>query len=117
MWEWYRLILKNDLQAFVLVQTKLMTYAETRAEQELLLQLLVLIVRDAMLLHYQRDDEVAFSMYKTELSQQILPLSATKLVAAMELVLKSWPEMALNVAFQNILEELTLNLCNCYHQR
>lgn len=117
VWEWYRLILKNDLQAFVLVQTKLMTYAETRAEQELLLQLLVLIVRDAMLLHYQRDDEVAFSMYKTELSQQILPLSATKLVAAMELVLKSWPEMALNVAFQNILEELTLNLCNCYHQR
>ena len=117
VWEWYRLVLRNDLQAFVLVQTKLMAYAETRADQELLLQLLVLIVRDAMLIHYQRNDEIAFSMYQTELAREILPFSAAKLVLAMELVLKTWQALAINVSFQNILEELTLNLCDCYHKQ
>lgn len=114
LWEWYNLTLRGDLRAFVDVQVKLMPYLENKAEQERLLQVLVLLIRDTMLTYYQRQDELAFKMYLPQLQDIAAHLGGPRIVKALEISLKSWQKLAVNVNFQNILEELTLNLSECF---
>ena len=53
VWEWFKLIMTNDLRAFVNVTTHLKQYFSDRSRQDMLLDLIVLLVRDVMLLKFE----------------------------------------------------------------
>ncbi|MCP0886383.1 DNA polymerase III subunit delta' [Ligilactobacillus sp. WILCCON 0076] len=117
VFEWYELVLKNDLRAFVNIQTKLIPCIEGKKQQEQLLQMIILIIRDTMLVYYDRKQEIAYVMYQDELIRKTQDITVENLVKGLEIGLETWQQMAVNVSFQNILESLTLKLCDCYHSR
>lgn len=114
VWEWFNQVLRNDWRAFVGVQTKLMPYATDKASQDRLLQLIVLLTRDILLLKYGKNEDVAFIMYSKELNERNLKIPENGAIRAVEAVLSTKRQRAVNVSFQSILEALTLNLCSWY---
>lgn len=114
---WMQAVLNNDLRAFVFVQTRLIPLIDGQQAQTRLLDLILMICRDLILLKYGSDEEVTFVQKRKMLQQAVTYLSATQLTNGIELVLDCWNQLAVNVSFQNILEELTLKLCQCYHRR
>ncbi|MBD5069457.1 MAG: DNA polymerase III subunit delta' [Lactobacillus sp.] len=116
LWEWFNQVLRNDWRAFVGVQTKLMPYATDNERQERLIQLILLLTRDILLLKYGKNEDVAFIMYSEELGQRNLNISESGAIRAVEAVLSTKRQRAVNVSFQNVLEALTLNLCSWYQE-
>lgn len=116
LWEWFSQVLRNDWRSFVNVQTKLMPYALDKERQDILLQLIVLLTRDILLLKYGKNEDIAFIMYREELEQRNLQISESGAISAVEDVLATKQQRAVNVSFQSILETLTLNLCNWYQK-
>lgn len=117
VWNWMHAILENDWRSFVFVQTRLMNYATDKKSQERLLELIVLLCRDIMLIKYQQDEEIAFIAYQDQLVALLTQLTTVQVTQAIELVLNCWKQLSVNVSFQNILETLTLKLCDVYHNR
>lgn len=67
VWEWFKLIMTNDLRAFVNVTTHLKQYFSDRSRQDMLLDLIVLLVRDVMLLKFEEHGRTSFAMHHDEL--------------------------------------------------
>ncbi len=116
VWEWFKLVMTNDLRAFVNVTTHLKQHFSDRAGQDMLLDLIVLLVRDVMLLKFEDNGRTSFAMHRDELRAFSEKISAQRACRATELVLDSKKLQAVNVSFQNILETLTLKLVSCYHE-
>ena len=116
VWEWFKLIMTNDLRAFVNVTTHLKQYFSDRSRQDMLLDLIVLLVRDVMLLKFEEHGRTSFAMHHDELRAFSEKISTQRACQATELVLDSRKLQAINVSFQNILETLTLKLVSCYHE-
>jgi DNA polymerase III subunit delta' len=116
VWEWFKLIMTNDLRAFVNVTMHLKQYFSDRSRQDMLLDLIVLLVRDVMLLKFEEHGRTSFAMHHDELRAFSEKISTQRACQATELVLDSRKLQAINVSFQNILETLTLKLVSCYHE-
>ncbi|GBG95517.1 DNA polymerase III subunit delta' [Ligilactobacillus salitolerans] len=116
LWQWYSAILKNDLRAFVDVQQKLLPLVETNTQQERLLFLIALLARDLMFYATGSKQEIAFQMYAPEFKAKLAKISVQAATEACDIVLKKWRLLAINVSFQNVLESLTLELCDCYQR-
>lgn len=114
---WMKAILADDWRSFVFIQTRLMPLIDERADQERLLELMVMICRDLLLLKYHQDDEIAFISEKQAFEQNAERIPAEQLTQGIELVMNCWNQLAVNVSYQNVLEGLTLRLCRCYHKR
>lgn len=114
---WMQAVLNNDLRAFVFVQMRLIPLVDGQSDQKRLLDLILMICRDLVLLRYGSDEEITFVQKRKMLQQAATCLSAAQLIHGVELVLDCWGQLAVNVSFQNILEELTLKLCHCYRRR
>ena len=91
-----------------------MPYATDKTSQDRLLQLIVLLTRDILLLKYGKNEDVAFIMYSKELNEKNLKIPENGAIRAVEAVLSTKQQRAVNVSFQSILEALTLNLCSWY---
>ena len=82
----------------------------------MLLDLIVLLVRDVMLLKFEEHGRTSFAMHHDELRAFSEKISTQRACQATELVLDSRKLQAINVSFQNIIETLTLKLVSCYHE-
>lgn len=116
VFNWIKLVLENDLRSFVFIQTRLMSLTEDQEMQQYLLELMLLVNRDLLLIKYNQPDEIAFQKYKKELVVFTERISSSSLTTGIECILDTWNQKALNVSFQNILESLTLKLCQIYHK-
>ncbi|GAW64072.1 DNA polymerase III subunit delta' [Ligilactobacillus acidipiscis] len=116
LWDWYSAVLRNDLISFVKVQIDLVPLVDSREKQDELLFLIALLARDLMLFANDPSQKFVFTMFEKDFSSKMANISAVAATDACEAVLKKWRLLSSNVSIQNILESLTLELCDCYHR-
>lgn len=111
IWKWFTQIAKGDKQSFVFVQTNLMNHFKERRQYQMVLELLLLIYRDALKLAYEADiEQLAFPSHQEKLRQYVQQKQPKKLIASIELILESQKKMESNVNAQGIFEQLTIQL-------
>lgn len=110
---WYRHVSQGQMLAFVDVQTELLKLASDRAKQQLILDLLALIWRDTLLIANGIDDQRSqhFLNVQQQLTKVSQQYSVATILAASELTLTSRRLLDQNIAFQNVAEQLTIQLC------
>ncbi|WP_178195807.1 DNA polymerase III subunit delta' [Ligilactobacillus sp. Marseille-Q7487] len=119
IFEWYARILQNEPSSFVMIQTQILPLIEQgdpKKQRTLALQLILLLARDSLLIHYQAlTQNLAFSAKSQELQTKGANLTVEQLTKGIELILETTKKMTFNVSFQGLLEALTLKLLTCYH--
>ncbi|KRL02879.1 DNA polymerase III subunit delta' [Liquorilactobacillus capillatus] len=113
--QWYLQIMHNDWRCFADVQAKLLTLLSSKKDEQLLLDLLVLLTKDLLLLRYSQR-KISFAAFNQDFTKALQLFSTQEILKAAELVLGIRKRLAVNVSFQNVLEALTLELCQCYHE-
>lgn len=111
--DWYRLAAGRQMMAYVLVETTMMSLADDREHQSILLDLMIMIWRDTLMvangvgrsaLHFTNQEQLLKKVASTS--------SATKILAASQLTLSTHQLMVANVSFQNVAEQLTIRIIN-----
>lgn len=111
IWNWFAKIAKGDKQSFVFVQTNLMNHFKERRQYQMVLELLLLLYRDALKLAYEADiEQLAFPSHQEKLRQYAQQKQPRKLIASIEMILNSQKKMESNVNAQGIFEQLTIQL-------
>lgn len=111
---WYRKLLRKDLLSFVMIQSKIIGLIQNKEDQNLVLQVIILTVRDTVLERFGLTEEIVFKENIDFIQQNTAQIVNSKLVNGLNLVVESNRKLASNISMQNMLEILTLNLFDCY---
>ena len=111
---WYRKLLRKDLLSFVMIQSKIIGLIQNKEDQNLVLQVIILTVRDTVLERFGLTEEIVFKENIDFIQQNTAQITNDKLVNGLNLVVESNRKLASNISMQNMLETLTLNLFDCY---
>lgn len=111
---WYRKLLRKDLLSFVMIQSKIIGLIQNKEDQNLVLQVIILTVRDTVLERFGLTEEIVFKENIDFIQQNIAQIANSKLINSLNLVVESNRKLASNISMQNMLETLTLNLFDCY---
>lgn len=114
---WYRKLLRKDLLSFVMIQSKIIGLIQNKEDQNLLLQVIILTVRDTVLERFGLTEEIVFKENIDFIQQNTAQITNDKLVNGLNLVVESNRKLASNISMQNMLETLTLNLFDCYFNK
>lgn len=114
---WYRKLLRKDLLSFVMIQSKIIGLIQNKEDQNLVLQVIILTVRDTVLERFGLTEEIVFKENIDFIQQNITQITNDKLVNGLNLVVESNRKLASNISMQNMLETLTLNLFDCYFNK
>lgn len=106
---WFLKILRQDLEAFVLVQTQLSANAKTQETQGLTWQLIISLYDFLLRLRYDKSRVISNPTLE-KLAQAAQSTTQRQIVAQLNLVLDSQKQLRVNVSFQDVLEALTLKL-------
>ena len=100
------------MMAFVEVQTKLVKLASDRDKQQVLLDLITLIWRDALLIANGVDDPERLHFVSEQGQMQALTgqYSMSQLLTISQLTLEIRHLLSQNINFQNIVEQLTIRI-------
>lgn len=111
IWKWFEKMAKGDRQSFVFVQTNMMNHFKERSQYQLVLELLLLIYRDALKLAYEASaEQLAFPRHQQELTRYVESKAPRRIVASIEEILESQKKLERNVNAQGIFEQLTIRL-------
>ncbi|MFT8424755.1 MAG: DNA polymerase III subunit delta' [Liquorilactobacillus sp.] len=111
---WYLHILQGDARCFVEVQTSLLPLINNKDDEVILLNLIILLVKNSISVYYGEKDNI-FVKFEADFTVLIAGLTAGRVMEAVELVLETRRKLAVNVSFQNVIEALTIDLSQCYH--
>ncbi len=114
---WYRKLLRKDLLSFVMIQSKIIGLIQNKEDQNLVLQVIILTVRDTILERFGLTEEIVFKENIDFIQQNTAQITNDKLVNGLNLVVESNRKLASNISMQNMLETLTLNLFDCYFNK
>lgn len=114
---WYRKLLRKDLLSFVMIQSKIIKLIQNKEDQDLVLQVIILTVRDTVLERFGLTEEIVFKENIDFIQQNTAQITNDKLVNGLNLVVESNRKLASNISMQNMLETLTLNLFDCYFNK
>lgn len=114
---WYRKLLRKDLLSFVMIQSKIIGLIQNKEDQDLVLQVIILTVRDTVLERFGLTEEIVFKENIDFIQQNTAQITNDKLVNGLNLVVESNRKLASNISMQNMLETLTLNLFDCYFNK
>ncbi|MDM8223333.1 DNA polymerase III subunit delta' [Ligilactobacillus salivarius] len=114
---WYRKLLRKDLLSFVMIQSKIIGLIQNKEDQNLVLQVIILTVRDTVLERFGLTKEIVFKENIDFIQQNTAQITNDKLVNGLNLVVESNRKLASNISMQNMLETLTLNLFDCYFNK
>lgn len=114
---WYRKLLRKDLLSFVMIQSKIIGLIQNKEDQNLVLQVIILTVRDTVLERFGLTEEIVFKENIDFIQQNTAQMTNDKLVNGLNLVVESNRKLASNISMQNMLETLTLNLFDCYFNK
>ncbi|MCC5895294.1 MAG: DNA polymerase III subunit delta' [Alkalibacterium sp.] len=110
VWKWYTFISKKDDQAFVYVHTDLMSLVKDKADQYIVLDLMLILLQDVLNSQVNDTYTFAFTAQQTELKKdagRFRPLAIAKM---MEVILTGKKQLDSNVAAQGIFEDCSLQL-------
>jgi len=110
IWQWFLYLNKREDQAFIYVQTNLMPLVDNRETSSLMLDLLLLIYRDLMTIHFDQDRVLAFSKYEKELHQALNHSLNRNLTDVLSIVLDGKKKLNRYVAAQGVFEQIALKL-------
>ncbi|WP_251547484.1 DNA polymerase III subunit delta' [Limosilactobacillus caecicola] len=109
--QWFKELTNGDALAFVDVQTVMKGLAKDRERQQLLLDLMALVWRDAMVLKTQPDNEnLHFQQWQQIIGQGIMKYSMNQLIQASQVTLEAHKLLEQNINFQNVAEQQTLRI-------
>ncbi|KRL06561.1 DNA polymerase III subunit delta' [Liquorilactobacillus hordei] len=111
---WYLHVLQDDARCFVEVQMNLMPLVNNKDDEVILLNLIILLVKNSISVYYGEKDNI-FVKFQADFTELIEKLTAEKVTEAVELVLATRKRLMVNVSFQNVIEALTIDLSQCYH--
>lgn len=114
---WYQKLLRKDLLSFVMIQSKIIGLIQNKEDQNLVLQVIILTVRDTVLERFGLTEEIVFKENIDFIQQNTAQITNDKLVNGLNLVVESNRKLASNISMQNMLETLTLNLFDCYFNK
>ena len=114
---WYRKLLRKDLLSFVMIQSKIIGLIQNKEDQNLVLQVIILTVRDTVLERFGLTEEIVCKENIDFIQQNTAQITNDKLVNGLNLVVESNRKLASNISMQNMLETLTLNLFDCYFNK
>ena len=114
---WYRKLLRKDLLSFVMIQSKIIGLIQNKEDQNLVLQVIILTVRDTVLERFGLTEEIVFKENIDFIQQNTAQIANSKLINSLNLVVESNRKLASNISMQNMLETLTLNLFDCYFNK
>ncbi|MCQ4115831.1 DNA polymerase III subunit delta' [Ligilactobacillus sp. MP3] len=114
---WYRKLLRKDLLSFVMIQSKIIGLIQNKEDRNLVLQVIILTVRDTVLERFGLTEEIVFKENIDFIQQNTTQITNDKLVNGLNLVVESNRKLASNISMQNMLETLTLNLFDCYFNK
>lgn len=112
MWKWFSLLNKKNDQAFIYVQTNIMSFVDNRETSALMLDLLILLYRDLMTIYFDQDRVLAFSKYEKELNQLLSASMGQELSQIISIVLEGKKKLNRYVAAQGIFEQIALRIMN-----
>lgn len=110
--QWFNSVSQGNMLAFVEVQTKLVKLATDRDKQQVLLDLITLIWRDALLVANGISDPDRLHFVNEQGQMQALAgqYSMAQLLTVSQLTLEIRHLLGQNVNFQNIVEQLTIRI-------
>ena len=97
-----------------MIQSKIIGLIQNKEDQNLVLQVIILTVRDTVLERFGLTEEIVFKENIDFIQQNTAQIANSKLVNGLNLVVESNRKLASNISMQNMLETLTLNLLDCY---
>lgn len=112
IWKWFSLLNKKNDQAFIYVQTNIMSFVDNRETSALMLDLLILLYRDLMTIYFEQDRILAFSKYEKELNQLMSTSMGKELSQVLSIVLEGKKKLNRYVAAQGIFEQIALRIMN-----
>lgn len=110
VWKWFLHLNKDEDQAFVFVQTDVMTYGSDRQQAALILDLLILIYRDLTALQFDQQRVLAFSKHEAKLREMTSMSLQVKLSDILVLLLDGKKKLSRYVAAQGVFEQIALNI-------
>ena len=97
-----------------MIQSKIIGLIQNKEDQNLVLQVIILTVRDTVLERFGLTEEIVFKENIDFIQQNTAQIANSKLINSLNLVVESNRKLASNISMQNMLETLTLNLFDCY---
>lgn len=112
---WFLLTFQKDMRAFVEVQSNIIGLAKTKDSQRLILDIVMLYCREALLLKVNPQNlRLSFPNQDPQIEKSLMTKSSSTLMQATEKALEAKSLLNRNVSFQNVLESLTIKLCQIY---
>lgn len=110
--QWFNSVSQGNMLAFVEVQTKLVKLASDREKQQVLLDLITLIWRDALLVAngVSAPDRLHFINEQGQMQALASQYSMAQLLTVSQLTLEIRHLLSQNINFQNIVEQLTIRI-------
>lgn len=108
--QWFTAVVKGDLISDVLVQSKLLPTVTGYSDQQRLLELIILICKDAMMAVSAPDYQPIFADWLQANQAAVQRIGAARLAQGTNVALKSWRWWQANMAYANVLEAITLQL-------
>ena len=110
--QWFNSASQGNMLAFVEVQTKLVKLATDREKQQVLLDLITLIWRDALLVAngVSDPDRLHFVNEQGQMQALASQYSMAQLLTVSQLTLEIRHLLSQNINFQNIVEQLTIRI-------
>lgn len=115
--QWYKELVQGDPLAFVDIQTVMKGLAGDRSKQQLLLDLMALIWRDALVLksHTNESAPLYFEQWQQIISQGLVRYQMKQLIAVSQITLEGHRLLEQNLSFQNVAEQQTLRILKVLH--
>lgn len=110
--DWYQLLTKEDMRAFIAVGQQLVPLGDNREHQQVLLDMLMLIWRDTMMLTHTQPDQsrLSFTGVVPVLTATAQRYHGAVVTNVAQLTLQTRRLLDQNISFQNIGEALTIKI-------
>ncbi|MHA8110719.1 DNA polymerase III subunit delta' [Lactobacillaceae bacterium Melli_B4] len=108
--QWFIQINKHNPLAFTMVQTDIMPLINNRAEQRVVIDMMIEVWRDVLDVKFNaiEDADLKFPQISEQIHQIAFQIPKLKLLNIIELMLRNNSNLVVNVNFQNVLEASTL---------
>ena len=115
--QWYKELTNGDPVAFVGVQTVMKGLANDRERQQVILDLMALIWRDALVIKTKAatDSNLYFVQWKEIINQGLLRYQTSQIIQVSQVTLEAHQLLEQNINFQNVAEQQTLRILKILH--
>lgn len=116
-WKWFAYIAKGDDQAFVFVQTDIMPLTKEKNDQYLLLDLLLVILRDILNSQVSEHYAIGFLQHASKIKEEAERLRPITIAKWMENILMAKRYLDSNVAAQGVYEDAAVQMIAVLKER